>query len=343
MTNIVELRSTIEQQAREWLIRLDADEPLSEEEARAFQEWWRRSPLRREELKRISAFLKQATRVLAELAVPLPRRPRRVMRRTWVAVSVASAVLISIAVVFWRLQLADQAATGAYATAIGQQKAVALPDGSSIQLNTDSQVQVNYSHGLRKIRLLRGEALFSVAHDPNRAFEVYAADGIVRAVGTAFSVQLEGRTVNVTVTKGVVDVLDLGSISPVPVNGPAPPERPQHRLGRLQAGETTTFGSATAHIDVRQLAQPEIQRRLAWHEGYLVFTGEPLSQVVEQVNRYSPVTLEIADPKLSSITIGGRFRVGDLDAVLGVLHDNFGIESRRTDERTIRLEHSSPR
>ncbi len=82
---------------------------------------------------------------------------------------------------------------------------------------------------------------------------------------------------------------------------------------------------------------------MAWHEGYLVFSGEPLSEVVEQVNRYSPVTLHIADPKLATIAVGGRFRIGDLDAILDVLRANFGIQSSRIDERDIQLERDQPR
>ena len=77
---------------------------------------------------------------------------------------------------------------------------------------------------------------------------------------------------------------------------------------------------------------------MAWQEGYLAFSGEPLSEVVEQVNRYSPATLELGDPKLASVAIGGRFRIGDLDAVLDVLETNFGIQAHRVDEHTIRLE-----
>jgi transmembrane sensor len=60
--------------------------------------------------------------------------------------------------------------------------------------------------------------------------------------------------------------------------------------------------------------------------------------LIEQVNRYSPVTLELGDPQLASIAIGGRFRIGDLDAVLDVLEANFGIWAHRVDEHDIRLE-----
>jgi len=361
MTNVVEFdaRATASAQAREWLVRLDGDDPLSETEVAALREWMGRSPLHREELTRISKFWKQAN-ILTELAVPLNRQSEvraGYSRRRLQTVMAGCAVLVS-AVLFWWLLRSDGAANGTYGTAIGQLQTIALPDGSSVQLNTDSQVQVAYSDTLRRIRLLRGEALFAVTQDPRRPFDVYAADGIVRAVGTAFTVHLEGNKVDVTVTKGVVDVSEiggasselggtsseLGGTSPIRDQGAAAhPDHATRRLGQLKAGETTTFASGTLRISVRELAAPELQRRMAWHEGYLVFSGEPLSEVVNQVNRYSPVTLHIADPNLASIAVGGRFRIGDLDAILDVLHANFGIQSTRIDERDIQLERALPR
>ena len=199
------------------------------------------------------------------------------------------------------------------------------------------------SDRVRRIRLLRGEALFAVTHDPKREFAVYAADGVVRAVGTAFSVHIEGTKVDVTVTKGAVDVSEVGSASATTSTNPSNYERPTRRLGQLKAGQTTTFGTETQQIKVLELAEPELQRRLAWQDGYLVFSGEPLGEVVKQVNRYSPVTLHIVDPTIASVTVGGRFKIGDLDAILDVLHANFGIESSRVDERDIELVPARPR
>jgi transmembrane sensor len=219
-----------------------------------------------------------------------------------------------------------------------------LAEGSSVQLHTDSQVQVVYSGDSRKIRLLRGEALFFAMPDSNRPFEVYVANSVVRAIGTAFAVHLEGNTVDVTVTKGIVDVGEAGSAQTTTHPQPVEAAPPIPHLGRLKAGEMTRVGREESdHLDVQRLAEPELRRRMAWHEGYLAFSGEPLSEVIEQVNRYSLVTLEIGDPKLAAIAIGGRFRIGDLDAVLDVLHTNFGIVAHQVDERSIRLESETER
>jgi transmembrane sensor len=347
MTNIIdfETRSTIEGQAREWLIRLDGDNPLGDAELADLREWVGRSSVHREELTRISKFWNQAN-VLTELAVPLDRQNDRnaghSRQRLRANVVAASGLIASTLLIAWWFGRTDGADNGTYGTAIGQQQTVSLPDGSSIQLNTDSQVQVNYSQRLRRIRLLRGEALFAVVPDKHRKFDVYAGDGVVTAVGTAFSVHLEGNKVDVTVTKGIVDVAEVGGALTA-TRAESNNARTTLKLGRLKAGETTTFGAQTQQINVRELAESELRRRMAWHEGYLVFSGEPLSEVVEQVNRYSPVTLHIADPKLASIAVGGRFRIGDLDAVLEVLRANFGIQSSRIGERDIELGPAVPR
>ena len=349
MSKVVEFeaRASVERRAREWLIRMDGDEPLSEAEIQALREWTRRSVLHREELQRICKFWRKAN-VLAELAVCLESATerRRNNRGRWVAgVGLAASAVFAVVVIgWWYLQRLDGRFNGSYQTFVGQQKSITLSDGSSVQMNTDSLVQVVYSGDSRTIRLLKGEALFSVMPDRNRPFEVYVADSVVRAVGTAFAVHLDGSKVDVTVTKGVVDVAEVSQA----LTSDAPPTTIHHKavkdgasssgLERLKAGEMIRVGDGADHVEVQQLAEAELQRKMAWQEGYLAFSGEPLSEVVEQVNRYSPATLELGDPKLASVAIGGRFRIGDLDAVLDVLETNFGIQAHRIDEHTIRLE-----
>jgi transmembrane sensor len=341
VTNVVgfEARTSIERQAREWLVRMDGDEPLTEAEAEAQREWMRRSVLHREELKRTCKFWRQ-TNVLTELAVCLEsateQHSRRSARWATAVALAASAVLVAVILGWWYLQRLDRMSNGGYQTFVGQQRSIALSDGSSIQMNTDSGVQVAYSDDSRAIRLQKGEALFSVMPDPQRPFEVFAADRVVRAVGTAFEVHLD---------RSKVDVADVSRQRNVTHNKSprSKDDPPSASLGRLKAGEMTSVGSGSDHIEVTQLAEPEMQRKMAWQEGYLAFFGESLSEVVEQVNRYSPVTFELGDPKLASIVVGGRFRIGDLDAALDALQTNFGILAVRIDEHEIRLESESNR
>lgn len=343
MSNVLEFeaRATVERQAREWLVRLDGDHPLTDAEREDLQKWMEHHPAHREELRRLAHFWNQAN-VLTELAVPLNRVPEKPSpsgaRRYPLFFATACVLVVSTAFGIWHFRNGGDSSNGTYETAIGQVQTIPLQDGSTIRLNTDSQVQVDYHDSVREIHLLRGEALFSVSHDSRRPFAVYAAETMVTAVGTAFSVNVAGGAVAVTVTKGVVDVAETGTGPKVGEadSGKAAPVF--HRLGALKAGETATLRAPTTGIEVQRLADSELNRRMTWQEGYLVFSGEHLSEVVAQVNRYSSVKLEIEDPRLASIAIGGRFRIGDLDAVLDVLRTNFDIQFSQIDEHSIRLE-----
>jgi transmembrane sensor len=321
----------IERQAREWLVRLDSEEPLSSQESEALRAWIESAPAHKAELTRISSFWGSAN-VLTELAVPLAARAAHEHRSSSRAGVLAAAACVVLAVAAsWFVLRPFGTDTGSFGTAIGQQRLLELADGSSVQLNTDTQVQVSYDRDARRIRLLRGEALFTVAHDSSRPFEVSASGGVVRALGTAFSVRLDGDNISVAVTRGSVEVTS--------------PEAATAATGRgiLQAGDVTTFATREGEIDVEHLPEQELRRRLAWQDGYLVFAGEPLSAVVEEVNRYSPTPLRIASPGIETLTIGGRFRVGDLDAVLDVLRTSFGIEATATPDGSLRLEAAKPR
>ena len=152
----------------------------------------------------------------------------------------------------------------------------------------------------------------------------------------------EGSKVDVTVAKGVVDVAELNA-----TGTPAQPKRltrgtSRFSLGRLKAGEMTRVENGSSHIDVQQLAETELQRKMAWQDGYLAFSGESLMEVVEQVNRYSQVRLEVGDANLGSVAIGGRFRIGDLDAVLEYLQPTSASGPCWVGEHEIQLE-SDPR
>jgi len=353
VANVVEFgtRTSIELQAREWLVRMDGDEPLTDAEKMALKEWMSRSAFHAGELTRIARLWKRAN-VMTELLAGIEAQRRELKRSRgrrkgktlaarwmWTGLMTAGALLSSVLFVYCGVQQVGGVVTHAYETVVGEQKTVFLADDSSIQLNTNSRVEVAYGGQVRKVRLLRGEALFSVRPDPNRAFEVLAADSIVRAVGTRFDVHLDGRRVDVTVAKGVVDVANVGST--IATTGKRSTEAAPLRaanLGRLSAGEVTHFTSGSGSMQVRRLAEPELRRRMAWQQGYLEFSGEPLSEVVAQLNRYSTTTLAIGDPQLASIAIGGHFRVGDLDAVLELLSTAFGIRASRVDDHTLRLE-----
>ncbi|MGX4675639.1 FecR family protein [SAR92 clade bacterium H246] len=381
-SNIYQLddRTTIEAQAREWLIRLDRDQALSQQEKAELRQWADTSPAHKAELTRISAFWDDAN-ILTELWTPayepsgmgakLAQFGRWLSQRSWADLSwaalsqsfsgrqplspearlgsytVAATALVSIGIVYIAALMPSPTATnGLYVSAIGELHQQTLADGSVIQLNTDSQIQVDYSDNSRKIRLLRGEAHFDVSHNPDWPFEVYADQGMVKAVGTAFAVRLNPDSIKVVVNEGRVDLASV--IAPAQVkasdtdqaNTPAQPVAQTlstQKIASLDLGQSAEFsrrgvtqhaaGSASQQLKtINHLAHPELERQLAWRTGYLVFEGDSLSNVVDEINRYSTVHIEIADPGLADIRVGGRFKVGELEAIFEVLETSFGIQ-----------------
>jgi transmembrane sensor len=98
-----------------------------------------------------------------------------------------------------------------YETAISQQRTVTLADGSAVQLNTHTRLEVQLSGKLRELHLLEGEALFTVAHDTTRPFEVHVGEAVVRAVGTQFNIRRDVRDTTVSVLEGAVHVSAITS------------------------------------------------------------------------------------------------------------------------------------
>ena len=330
-------RNAIEAEACAWIAQLDGDTRPSEEDVEALREWINRSPLHRTELERLTDLWGDLN-VLTELAV-LPRHAATEPTRHWIArlftipVGVgafAASLVIGMTAAFW---YSDQSGNvvpidTVYTTDVGEQQQLVLPDGSSIELNTDTQLAVDFDRNRRNVRLLRGEAYFEVAHDSKRPFVVYAGTGRVRAVGTAFSVQIKEQTVDVTVTDGRVE---LASVKSREI------QMPESEANRtvLKAGQIAQLNGSinqVATVDKAAMA-----RKLSWRDGMLVFSGEPLGYVVEQVGRYTAIDIQFSDPTLREIPIGGYFRVGETEALFEALENSFGVAVVRAGDGTVQL------
>ena len=197
---------------------------------------------------------------------------------------------------------------GRYASGIGEVRRIALEDGSTVLLNTASEVTVRFTRQQRDIRLVRGEALFEVAHDKSRPFIVQANDTAVRAVGTAFAVRLEAAQVDVTVTEGVVEVADSRAVAGLGAATSASPPG----VKRVAAHERLIIARARAP-DVKPIAPADAERQLAWREGLVSFDGESLQTAVAEINRHNRRQIVVDDPALGAMPIVGVFRATDLD------------------------------
>lgn len=370
-------QSTIASEAREWLIRLDRDDPPSKAELGALRQWAAQSRAHHSELVRISAVWDDAN-ILNELSTPVYNRAsitwRRLLGNIWGScspatqwASAAASAVLAITLTIALVPPPLDASNGLYITAIGEVQEQQLVDGSVLQLNTDSQVQVSYSDGLRKIRLLKGEAHFEVAPDKQWPFQVYAGNGMVKAVGTAFSVRLNPEQVNVVVSEGVVDIASIRPAhhnqehsqqqgqqqgqpySASQANQAAQAAPTAQRLASLRQGQAADISNLIGPaaepgraLAIQQIPAPELERKLAWRSGYLVFVGDPLSQVIAEISRYTPISIQLASPEMANIRVGGRFKVGELNAMLEVLQSSFGLQVSYLDDHRVQLQLAEP-
>jgi transmembrane sensor len=213
-------------------------------------------------------------------------------------------------------------------TQIGERALLVLTDGSKVTLNTDSAVRADYTGRERRLTLLRGEAFFDVAKNPNRPFIVTAGSRQVIAVGTAFNVRLQNEQVRVTLVEGTVRIV------PALAAMVATPDKLREPAVVLQAGSAFVAGADGSE----RVEQLDTARATSWRSGKLVFDGDRLADVVAEMNRYSREKLEIEDPALEDRKVSGVFEPTDGQAFAKALVA-YGIArtSRQSDDATIVL------
>jgi len=272
----------------------------------------------------ISEIEKQGGASRSVLASSNPTKSPR-LRNPWsgFAAGLAAACIALVAVMAMGLPSggAPQPTTGShFAAHSGDQKTVELPDGSSVMMNTQSEIRVAYTQTERLIYLDKGEAVFDVEKDASRPFTVSSGDTVVRAIGTIFSVRTFSDSVEVLVEEGVVELMPPADIkskagSPVSTNGAI----------RLEQGGYTRV-SLSDGISQRAADLEYVERRLAWREGVLSFDQDLLADVVREFNRYSEKEIVIVDDDLAELKIGGVFPIERTDAFLDALEAGFDVE-----------------
>ena len=361
MKKVVEFtdRKRIIDEAASWILKLESDDGFSHQDKERLFVWLDQSPAHREHFKRLAKTWGDAN-ILTELAVPLNSAKQAKSTSFGVkSFALAASLFLTICVSSF-LVFNDSAPTQenkTIATAVGNQKSINLADGSSLKLNTNSKLRIEYSEGFRDIHLLSGEAYFEVAKDSKRPFRVFAGKGRIRAIGTAFGVYLkESNEVDVAVSEGRVGVASVAnflnkssaasSTAAKPTNAlelAGSPDNTPKSLGMLRAGEV---GSIVSEFDenaqpiqilkkLEQVTGTDVAKRVSWTDGVLIFAGESLEQVVEEISRYTDVNIEFASPDIKAIRIGGNFPVGETETMFSSLETNFGLQVTRLDRDRI--------
>jgi transmembrane sensor len=286
----------LREEARAWIVRLTSGE-ATDADAWNLASWRTRSQAHEAAYRdavRLWRRLAPAAGLQARLDQVRQQR-RRVLRRRTLIAGGAAAAIGGVLAGGRRLDLVPSLGEvlAEYHTGTGEQRRLALADGSIVEMNTRTSLSVRFSDTQRRIDLAGGEAIFTVTHDPARPFTVAAADGETRAIGTVFDVRQDPDEVCVTCLQGAVHVQRIESVD----------------LPAVQQVRYTPRG----------LDQPravDADTVVAWRQGLLIFRDEPLGHVVATLNRYRPGLIVLTGESGADRRVSGVFHLDRLDEVL---------------------------
>ena len=263
-----------------------------------------------------------------DLLAPAPRRISRPLFRFAPLVLAAAA---AIALVFYFRPAPSPAPSDARvvrAPVTTLEKRI-LSDGSKVQLNRGSVFSVEYTPAERRVRLVRGEASFVVAKNPERPFVVIAHGVQVRAIGTVFNVRLDAAAVEVLVTEGKV-VVEKSGRTPVEDKTTLPPIRAgEHTIVPLAPAAPIPLGT--------RLSTAQIEAALAWQPRLLDFADAPLTEIAAEFNRHNPVRLVLDDESLREMHLSASFRSDNIEGFVRLMESDFNIHADRRIDTEIHL------
>lgn len=217
------------------------------------------------------------------------------------ALAIAASFLLAVSILFSRaeLWLAD------YKTAPGELRTLQLSDGSTITLNSDSALSVDYSDAQRLITLYEGEVYVVAAADPSRPFIVTAETGRVRALGTQFNIKSRGQGVEVTVFEHAVSVtLENGEV-----------------VERLAEGQQLAFDDG--HI--APPAAADLTKSRSWRDRQMIFQDKPLAEVIAELNHYRSGMIVVLGDEIGQLPVTGVFATDNTDVALKTIEQSLPV------------------
>ena len=322
-----------EERASYWAARLDGS-VLSATDQNELNAWLAGEPAHRMLLSQYCQFSADLELLLPALAatgaVEMPQEisPRnRGWRLGWLAAGVAAAAaIVGLAFALWPARTQAER----IATAVAQRQSLTLVDGTRVELNAQTSLQIEIGPVERRVRLANGEAFFTVTKDKNRPFIVETPSGSVRVTGTVFDVRAETTSsLDVFVVEGSVQVRPEE-------NAPGQPGAPI----ALRAGDKLSNGSNG--FTVTALSAGAIDDAVAWRQGQVVFRGVPLSVALARFAHYHGRGIS-ADPAVANLSVGGRYSLDDLDGFLSALESFHPVRVSRGLSGTIQVGPAEPR
>ncbi|WP_458376233.1 FecR domain-containing protein [Pseudomonas pergaminensis] len=291
--------------AATWYVQLNDGMP-DEARTHAWQTWLQASPQHAAAWARVEALQQQWAKVPQQAALSglgaAQRQRRDVLKILGLLVAVGGCSWLAVEQVPYRSMLAQQR------TNIRERRSLRLEDGTQLEMNSDTALDIHFDANQRLIRLYKGEILVQTAKDPDlRPFSVSTGDGSVKALGTQFSVrQMDDRS-QVGVLEAAVEI--------------RPRQQPEQVL-RLDAGQQVTFDSHAI-----QSPHGLSSGSTAWVRGMLSVDDWRLGDFIEALSRYRPGVLRCA-AAVQGLSISGAFRIDDTDAVLENLSKSLPVKVR---------------
>ena len=292
-----------EEDAREaavaWFARWRSGQ-MTKAQIESMEAWLRGAPENAEALEDIARVwdgIEAARRDPGIMA--LREKAKRAARRGLVttmlrrAAAIAVFVAVGLTGAFW---YAGSSAPTTYATRVGEQSTVNLRDGSKVTLDTNSQVRVWRTTSKRQLELVHGRAFFEVAKDARHPFVVRTDRGSVTAVGTAFDVRSDAAGIKVVLVEGKVRI------------------KPDETGAK--AVEMTAGHAFVGDRNGWRLISADTRTETSWMTGSLVFRDEPLTAIVEELNRYAVDKITISDPAIGRQRLSAVLKSGDTEAFL---------------------------
>jgi transmembrane sensor len=297
-------REKIEQQAAVWTARIETGSLSSAEQA-ALAAWLAEDPDHGWVLSRYREMCAQLSAQVPLLTdedevQQVVRRATRWRRIRNYSVSVlAAAAVVAVAAVLTSIQ------PQRVATAASERRTLVLDDGSRVELNAGTRLEVRMAGETREIRFAQGEAMFQVARDPKRPFLVKTEEGTIRVTGTAFNVrQIASESVEVTVLEGSVP------------------------------GQQALLSDAG--IAIGDLASEKLQNVIAWRVGQAAFENERLGDAIARFLPYHTGQVAVSNAA-ADLRVGGRYSLDDLDGFLSAVEIALPVSVLRGENGDLRI------
>jgi transmembrane sensor len=291
MSSAVQSRQ-IAEDAADFLVLLESGSANAEDRAR-LQRWREQSTHHEQTWQKAQGLRQRFAGLPPELAMASLDRPdsgrRSVLKRALIVAALLPAGWLLAQqppVAAWRADLR---------TASGERRDLRLPDGSLLQLDTATALNMDLEQGRRMLSLIEGEMALNMASDVP-AMTIKTAQGLVLANSAELCIRQRGQSCQVSVWRGMVEL--------TPLHG---------QSMRLQAGQRATMGS-----DAITSVQPFDTRQPGWRQGVLSVENQPLGRFLEELSRYRPGILRW-EPALESLRVTGTFRLDDTDKILFLL------------------------